>query len=184
MNIEVLTVGMLDENCYILKKDNNALIIDPGDNSELIMNRLGNYNLIGILITHAHEDHIGALDDLINKYDVTIYYNNINNEINYKNIIKVKEKKYNISNFNFEVIYTKGHRNDLCTFYFYEDNVMFTGDFLFKESIGRTDFEYSNSDEMIKSIEKIKKYNDDIIIYPGHGSKTKLGYEKKYNIYF
>ena len=60
---------------------------------------------------------------------------------------------------------------------------MFTGDFLFYLSVGRTDLEYGNNDEMLKSIEKIKKYNDDITIYPGHSSKTTLGFEKKYNEY-
>ena len=61
---------------------------------------------------------------------------------------------------------------------------MFTGDFLFKQSIGRTDLEGSNELEMYESLEKIKKYSDDIKLYPGHGESTNLGYEKKYNIFF
>ena len=81
------------------------------------------------------------------------------------------------------MIYTGGHRNDLVTYYFYEDDIMFTGDFLFKECIGRMDLEYASYLEMMKSIEKIKKYNDDIIIYPGHGEESTLGYEKENNSY-
>ena len=57
-------------------------------------------------------------------------------------------------------------------------------DFIFKGSIGRTDFEDGNIDEMVNSIEKIKKYIDSIVLYPGHGDSTTLGYEKKYNYYF
>ena len=61
---------------------------------------------------------------------------------------------------------------------------MFTGDFLFKETVGRTDLEYGNLNEMKESIKKIKKYDNDIVIYPGHGEKTTLGYEKENNEYF
>ena len=111
MIIKRIETGFLKENCYILIKNNNALIIDPGDDYELIINEINNYNIVGILITHAHFDHVGALPELIKKYNVPIYYNNVNNEITYDNVINIKEKKYNINDFNFEVIYTKGHRN-------------------------------------------------------------------------
>jgi hydroxyacylglutathione hydrolase len=60
---------------------------------------------------------------------------------------------------------------------------MFTGDFLFRNSIGRTDLEYSNFNDMIFSLKKIYKYNDEIIVYPGHGRETTLDYEKKNNYY-
>ena len=184
MIIKKIETGFLKENCYILIKNNNALIIDPGDDYELIINEINNYNIVGILITHAHFDHIGALSELVEKYNVPIYYNNENSEINYDSVITIEEKKYSISDFKFEVIYTKGHRNDLCTFYFYDDNVMFTGDFIFRGTVGRTDLEYSDPNEMKKSIEKIKKYGDDIVIYPGHGEDTTIGYEKENNVYF
>ena len=140
-----------------------------------------NLDLVAILITHAHFDHVGALNDLTQKYNVPVYYNNVNNEIDYEKIINVKEEKYNIGSFSFEVIFTSGHRNDLVTYYFYDDNIMFTGDFLFKLSIGRTDLEYSNFNDMIFSLKKIYKYNDEIIVYPGHGRETTLYYEKKNN---
>ena len=72
---------------------------------------------------------------------------------------------------------------DSITYYFYEDKVMFTGDFLFKGTIGRYDFPESNVEEMIKSIKKIKQYNSNITIYPGHGEKTTLENELKNNPY-
>ena len=98
----------------------------------------------------------------------------------YKNL---NEGNINIGYFNIDVIYTKGHKDDSITFYFKEEEVMFTGDFLFKNSIGRTDLETGNDIEMKKSIDKILKYNDKIKIYPGHGSSTTLELEKKYNNY-
>ena len=185
MKIEKLVVGLYQENCYFLIKDNNLIIVDPGDEFDKINNKIINekLNLKAILITHAHFDHVGALEELINTYNVPVYYNNVNNEIIYENLINVTEDKYNVLNFNFEIIKTPGHRNDLVTYYFYDDNVMFTGDFIFSGSIGRMDLEYASVSEMKKSIDKIKKYSDNII-YPGHGDKTTLGNEKENNYYF
>lgn len=185
MIVEKLVVGLYQENCYFLIKNSDLIIVDPGDEFDIINNKIisEKLNLKAILITHAHFDHIGALEQLVNIYNVPVYYNNINNEIVYDKLTDIDEEKYEISNFSFEVIKTQGHRNDLVTYYFYNENIMFTGDFLFKDSIGRTDLEYSSQSEMSKSIEKIKKYKDNIIIYPGHGNKTTLKNEKENNYY-
>lgn len=185
MLIEKIVVGELRENCYLIIKDNKCIIIDPGDEHKKIEDKIESLKLdvVGILITHAHFDHIGALSDLTKKYNIPIYYHNVNNEIINENLINVEEKKYEIENFKFEVIYTPGHRNDLVTYYFYEDEIMFTGDFLFKGVIGRTDFEYSNMEDMKKSLKKICKYNDNIIIYPGHGYDSTMKDEKNNNRY-
>lgn len=185
MNIKKFIVGPLKENCYYLTKEKDLIIVDPGYDfnklNKIIKNN--NFNLLGILITHAHFDHIGALEDLIKEYKVPVYYNNVNNEIAYDKLINIEEKEYNINDFNFKVIYAPGHRNDLSIFYFYEDKAMFTGDFLFKDSMGRVDLEYSNPIQMKQSIEKIKSYSD-ITIYPGHGEDTTIDYEKENNFYF
>lgn len=89
-----------------------------------------------------------------------------------------------IDNFSFEVIYTPGHKEDAITIYFREEKVMFCGDFIFKDSIGRCDLPGGNIVDMKKSIDVIKKYDWDITIYPGHGNKTSLGYEINNNVYF
>lgn len=173
MQIDKMVVGDYQTNCYILTNNNNCIIIDPGDEFEKIKEFLKDKNVVAILITHKHFDHIGALDDLSNTYNCKVYeYNNL------------EEKDYNINDFNFNVIYTKGHTDDSVTFYFENKKVMFTGDFLFENSIGRTDLPTGNFSEMLKSIELIKKYDDDIIIYPGHGNQTKLGLEKTNNYWF
>ena len=185
MKVEKLVVGLYQENCYFIIKNNKCLIVDPGDEIDKILSKIKqeNLELIAILITHAHFDHVGALSDLLDIYKVPIYYNNVNNEIKYEKLINIKEEKYSIDSFSFKVIFTSGHRNDLVTYYFYNDGIMFTGDFLFKLSIGRTDLEYASYDEMLKSIEKIKKYNNNIVIYPGHGDKSTLGFEKENNVF-
>lgn len=173
MDIKCVKVGYLECNCYVLIKNNKALVIDPGSEANKIFKLIGDNQLLGIIITHYHFDHIGALDDIKEKYNVNVYdrYNMI-------------EGDNSIGNFDFEVIYTPGHKEDLITLYFKEYNCMFVGDFIFKDSIGRCDLAGGNMDDMNKSICKIKKYKNDTILYPGHGDKTTLGYEKKNNVYF
>ena len=173
MKIDIIPVGYLKCNCYILEIDNKVLIIDPGDESKKIIKCIGKREPIGIIITHYHFDHIGAIDDLIKKYHIGVYdrYN-------------LEEGINQIDKFNFEVIYTEGHKEDLITLYFKEDKCMFPGDFIFKDSIGRCDLEGGSESAMMESIEKIKKYDKDITIYPGHGEKTTLGYEINNNPYF
>ena len=170
MKINILKVGYLETNCYILEKNNKVLLIDPGDNSKAILEKIKDKVLIAILITHNHFDHIGALNDILNKYKVDVYD---------KNNLEVKE--YNIEEFKFKVIFNPGHTDDSISYLF--DNILFCGDFIFKNSIGRWDLPTGNYNELLKSINKIKEYNN-LIIYPGHGDKTTLEEEKKNNYYF
>lgn len=158
MKVLCIPVGYLQANCYILIKDNNALIIDPGSEEEKIEKHLKGLNVLGILVTHYHFDHIGALDYLKNKYN-----------------LKVNET---FNPFKYEIIKTPGHTKDSITLYFSEENIMFTGDFLFKDSIGRMDLEGGSVKDMINSLVLISKYNDDIVVYPGHGKITTLKNEK------
>lgn len=171
MNIKKVIVGKLQENCYILEKNNKCIIIDPGDEVEKIISNIS-LNVIAILITHSHFDHIGAVEALVSKYNVPVYkYDNLN------------EGNMKIEEFEFEVIFTPGHTFDSISFYFKNEQIMFTGDFIFKNSIGRTDLPTGNFEKLQKSISKITRFNDIIRLYPGHGDSTTLGFEKKYNEY-
>lgn len=171
MNIKTVRVGILETNCYILENENESIIIDPGDCPEKIEKELTN-KLIGVIITHGHHDHIGALSYFKDRYNVPIY--------DYANL---KEGTNNISSFNFDVLYTPGHTKDSITIYFKDENKMFVGDFIFYHTIGRTDLDSGNYIEMKKSINKIKQYNN-ITLYPGHGIITSIEEEKKNNVYF
>lgn len=171
MNIKKVIVGELQTNCYIILKENECIIIDPGAEPIKIEQEI-NKNLVGIIITHSHYDHIGALNYFKEKYKIPVY--------DYSNL---KEGYNKIGSFNFDMVRTPGHTNDSISIYFKDDNVMFVGDFIFYHTIGRTDLPTGDYDEMKKSIEKIKKY-DNIKIYPGHGSVTTLMEEKENNIYF
>ena len=160
MNIDKVSVGYLKTNCYIISINNECLVIDPGDEYEKIKEIIGNKKVIGSIITHHHFDHIGCINYFDKIYDI----NNLKEGIN------------NIDKFTFEVIYTPGHTKDSICIYFKEDNVMFVGDFLFKDGIGRTDLG-GNDIDMHNSLIKISKYNKDITILPGHGEESKLGIE-------
>ena len=173
MKIDIVKVGELVCNCYLLEVNNKILVIDPGDEYNKIINKIGNREVVGIIITHYHFDHIGVLEQLKNKYDVKVY-----------DRYSMEDGINKIDEFTFEVIYTPGHKEDLITIYFKEDKCMFCGDFIFKDSVGRCDLDGGNISEMIDSINKIKFYNRNVVIYPGHGDKTLLGYEIDNNIYF
>lgn len=160
MKIDRVVVGYLKTNCYILSIDNECLVIDPGDEYNKIKKVIDNKNVIGTIITHHHFDHVGALKYFNNVYDIH----------------NLKEGINQIGKFIFEVIYTTGHTNDSISLYFRENNIMLVGDFLFKDGIGRTDLG-GNTDDMYKSLVKIKKYNYNTKILPGHGDSSKLGIE-------
>lgn len=165
MKIENLVVGDLATNCYLLSINEECIIIDPGDEFSKIKKAIKDKKVVGCLLTHFHFDHIGALEEVLSYYDL---------EIN-----KVKS-----NNFYFEIIQTPGHTSDSKTFYFPKDKIMFTGDFIFNHSIGRTDLG-GNDEDMKNSLAKFKQYDDDIILYPGHGPSTILKEEKKlFDLYY
>ncbi len=159
MQIKCIPVGSLQANCYIIIKNKKAVLIDPGDEAEKIDGYLKDLELKGILLTHNHFDHVGALSFFEKKYH-----------------LKHNER---ISSFNYQEINTPGHSKDSKTFYFPEERIMFTGDFLFKGTIGRMDLPSGSKKEMQESLQNIKKFDNDIKIYPGHGSSSFLGEEKK-----
>ena len=161
MKVDRVIVGDLLTNCYILSIDNNCIVIDPGDEYNKIREKIGNKKIKGVIVTHNHFDHVGALSYFNNIYD----YSNLKEGIN------------NIDKFEFEVIYTPGHTNDSICIYFKKEKIMFTGDFIFKDGIGRTDLG-GNEIDMITSINKIAIYPN-VKIYPGHGESSYLKDELK-----
>ena len=169
MDITCIKVGYLEENCYILSIGEDVLVIDPGDEPNKIISALEGKNVLAILITHYHFDHVGALNAIKEKYNPIV--------IDYKNKVE------NVGPFNFEIIDTKGHNKDCVTYYFKEEKKMFVGDFIFKECIGRCDLPDGNENDMKESLNKIKAYDKDITLYPGHGAITTLGYERLNNTY-
>ena len=169
LNIICIVNGELFENCYIIHNKKQALIVDPGSEEEKIYKVIDELKLKvkGIFITHYHFDHVTCLDKVKNKYKVDV--------IDYKNRVD------SIDGFDFEVIENYGHTMDSVSFYFKKNKIMFTGDFVFRESIGKYDFE--NSSIMYKSLKEFCKFDNDIVIYPGHDEISTVGYEKENNYF-
>ena len=203
MIVEKITCGIIENNNYILIKENNCLIIDLSD-----FQSVDNYikksklNVIGILLTHTHWDHLLGVEKFVEKYQAPVYLSS--NRPNYIldanfdytikkygiktkfnidkiNLVYLEEGHHKIGDFNFSIINTPGHTSCSVVYYFEDEKFMFTGDFLFKRTIGITNTQLSNKEEMKKSLEKIKIYPNDITIYPGHGEISTLGYEKIHN---
>lgn len=165
MKIDRLEVGLLKSNCYIVTVGDNSIIIDPGDEPDKILDACKGKNIKEIIVTHHHFDHIGALKELEDYFDLK------------------ENKKTNI--FDYEVINTPGHTSDSVTFYFPKEKVMFTGDFIFKGNIGRFDLPTGSIFDMKNSLNLICNYSSDIVLYPGHGPKTLLDIEKNnFKYYF
>ena len=162
MEVLSLVVGEMFENCYILVNDKQeAIIIDPGDEAERIIKFAEPYKVVGILVTHFHFDHIGALKE------VEEYYH-----------LKANEE---VPGFTYEVIENPGHTMDSKSFYFPEENIMFVGDFVFFHTIGRTDVDDGNPALMKTSLMRlVNTIPEDTILYPGHGRYTTLKREKRF----
>ena len=206
MFVRTYTSPHLDANCYVVYNDKMAFVIDPCVSYEVIKKDL-KAPLIGIFITHGHYDHFYALESFLKntKDDVPIYlhknaieklkssrlnysyieYNDLefNCDSRYKT---VEEGEMIINDIKINIIETFGHTN--CSITILIDDLLFTGDFLFKDSIGRTDL-YSGDNltmnlslRKIKTLEILKKY-DDYYLYPGHGEMSSLNHEFKYNYY-
>ena len=202
MILEILTVGALETNCYILgdEETRQGVIIDPGGDSEIIEEHLKKLRLKlkYIILTHGHVDHIGALSQLkkatkaeilIHSEDSPMLYDPNQNLSIFSGdrIIATKADKLleegdiiQCGGIQLEVLHTPGHTPggiSLVT-----DKMIFTGDALFCGSIGRTDFPGSSYQKLINSIkEKLLSKDDDFIVYPGHGPSSTIGEERRKN---
>ena len=173
MKIKQIIVGRLEENCYILEKDGQILVIDPGDDTDRIINGIKGKKVLKILITHEHFDHVGSVYDIMDIYKI--------GQLNFSHL---EEKEYEIGPFKFKVIFNPGHSEDSISYYFEKEQVMFVGDFVFNGTIGRCDLDGGDYNQMKESIKKLKTYPKDTVLYPGHGNKTTLENELRHNPYF
>lgn len=202
MKIMRFPLGQMQANCYFLIEDNQCLIIDPADDASFILEELQRrrLNLVGLLATHGHFDHVMAVGEIQLSLNVPLYiFKEDNFLINrlfetaeyflgYKpHIIQPTNFKYleienslKISNFEFQIINTPGHTPGSCCYYFKKENVLFTGDTLFKQGIGRYDFSYSNKKDLDSSLKKIFKLPGNTIVYSGHGEETTIEKENEY----
>jgi len=193
MEIKKIITYEMDQNCYLIKNGDKGILIDPGIDTEKILKDTEDIEINYILLTHCHYDHVfscnfmekkivGSLNCSENLKNPSIVLCNVSIENGCDIILKDNEEK-EFDGIKVKCIYTPGHTNG-CVCYMIGDN-LFSGDTLFKRSIGRCDLPTGNLQKLEKSIRSIiYKLNDDIVVYPGHGEATTIGYEKKNNFYF
>ena len=174
MEIKRFVLGPMETNTYLLSIGNDAILIDPASKPEKLINILENYKLNAILLTHGHFDHIKAVDGLYEYYQCPVSY--ISCPIN-----DLKEGTMNIGPFNFEVIFTPGH-SEGSVIYVFEDSI-FTGDTLFRLTVGRTDLKGSDPRKLKESLRIFKNFDKDYKIYPGHDMPSLLSFELSNNYF-
>lgn len=196
-----IVLNQLRTNCYLLEKDNHCVLFDPSMDSKKDMDKLKSkikdeWTVDAIILTHGHVDHISAVDWLYGQHHCPIYLHK-NDEpylsdpklngsallgvdvIVHSEVTLIEEGPLKIGNFEFDVMLTPGHTPGSITLFY--ENLAFTGDALFKGTIGRTDLRGSSQREMDKTLEKFKAIEKDYIILPGHGQTTTLDKEKVLN---
>lgn len=200
MKLYHLATGPLRVNSYFLVNEKNeCVVIDGGENYKLIKQTEEKYGFYikAVLLTHAHFDHAGNAkrlqDDGAKIYVSKLDANKLTNDDNLASDFG-RKFDYLTADFTFEdnsiidvcglkinVIATPGHTDGSVCFLY--ENMLFTGDTLFCESVGRTDFKTGDRDSLINSIKKLFSLNGDYAVYPGHEEFTTLEHERKYNMF-
>ncbi len=205
-NVICLGVGLLETRCYIVYKDGEreCAVIDPGGSLDKITARLNELDLtVGkILLTHGHFDHILALselkratgaDVLIGRGDAALLTDSSLNLLSKfmprryndtsADILLSDGDKFSVGGINYTVLETPGHTSgSVC--YLADGDALFSGDTLFRLSVGRTDFPTSDSNQMNSSLARLRELPNELTVYPGHGENTSISYEKAHNPYF
>lgn len=194
MEIMKFSLGNLKSNCYILSEADKAIIIDPGYESDDVIRYIKKQNLTidAIYLTHGHFDHVGGVRQLKDLYQCVVYapikdkiwmgkssYNQFGYEIPVDVWVKDLDT-FEAMGLVFTVYETPGHSEGSTVLSV--DHILFSGDTLFYQSIGRTDIPLSDPKAIFNSVKRIYQlFEEDIMVYPGHGRTTDIGHEKKFN---
>ncbi len=201
MTVRRILVGDLITNCYLLIFSHGVAVIDPGDCPEKIRKFCGELPITDILLTHGHLDHTAALGDLSfggspriwMHRDDEIYLND--DSLRAPASIPDPHWRYDYTATDFvsdgdeillgsgedtvslQVLHTPGHTPGSVCFYWKDQHILFSGDTLFKDTYGRTDFPLGDPEKMLESLKRLSHLPEDTTVYPGHGFATKIGKE-------
>ena len=193
IHIETLPLGAYQTNCYIAWGENadNCIVIDPGYEPSRVLaeaEKCGK-NIAAILLTHGHFDHVGAVKDIaadtdclvyIHENDLSLPSNFTAGPLYYTNLYGEGDV-LKLAGLTFRVLHTPGHTpGSVCLL---TEDTLFSGDTLFQDSIGRTDFPGGSFAQMQKSLQRLKELPGNLRVLPGHGGETTLDGERKYNPY-
>ncbi|NHN33049.1 MBL fold metallo-hydrolase [Paenibacillus agricola] len=215
LKIESFSLGPIGTNAYLLSRpeENKAIIIDPGMNPKPLLKRIANLQIEAILLTHAHFDHIGGVDEIRKLKSCPVYLHDaeadwltnpkLNGSTKYPELgapIETDPAEFALDQgqtlkllgLDIKVLHTPGHSPGSVSFVLgpypadspLSGTHLFGGDVLFRLSVGRTDLPGGRSEELLDSIHgKLFKLPNETVVYPGHGSKTTIGYERDNNPY-
>ncbi|WP_054709189.1 MBL fold metallo-hydrolase [Bacillus sp. JCM 19041] len=200
-----IPLGPIQTNAYVLYNSNkDAVVFDPGGDGSAFTEWLKaeQLNPIAILLTHAHFDHIGAVDDVKEAFDCPVYLHKAEQDwlgdpalngsarltgralttAQPADKLLTGDGPLTIGSFSFELLHTPGHSPGSISYYYQEENIVFSGDALFQHSIGRTDLNGGNQNQLLESIHnKILKLPEDTIVASGHGPLTTIQAEMDHN---
>lgn len=210
--IERCVLGMVSTNCYIVYREveegkrkeglRPGVVIDPGDNATFILNKCRELQVRpeAVLLTHGHFDHILAAEDIRRTFHIPIMAGekemglleepDLNLTGSYGNEMSLTADRWlrdgeilDLIGRSWKVLHTPGHTAGCVCFYVEEEGVLFSGDTLFCQSVGRTDLPTARPADIIDSVVgKLFVLPESTRVYPGHDSDTTIGYEKKYNV--
>jgi glyoxylase-like metal-dependent hydrolase (beta-lactamase superfamily II) len=203
--MNVITISHDEEmaNTYVVCLDDQAIIIDPANNPQAIIKAVGNLKVQGIFLTHGHYDHFRYLREMLERYPVQCFlhknaYKKISDpSSSYSNFFgepkgfAIDAEKFTfvndndgltLGNFKIKVWTTKGHTD--CSICLFIEDCLFSGDTLFKGTVGRTDLATSNSLSLVASIRRLMNLTTDYQVYPGHGWATTINDEKQDNFFY
>lgn len=205
MKIEAILTGAFEEICYLVWNDKReVLVFDPGDDADRIHETLEKHhlNVIAYVCTHAHADHINALDKLhrMHPAPVAMHSNDQKwafteaNQIDPHYPVPTKpdidtfldletSRDWTFGEIHIQCLKTPGHTPGSCCILFPEAQLMISGDTLFKGSCGRTDLPGGDARQLKESLNKLKQLPDEIRVFPGHGPDTTIGIERATNFF-
>lgn len=196
MLIKTFVVGNVQTNCHIVTDETSldCVVIDPGDDANRIMNYLEENKLSCryIFLTHGHYDHTTAAVSIMKETGAPIYIhrkdvarNLIERAFKYgapkETLYYAEGDSFTVGSLTFRVLETPGHsEGSVCLIC---GDTIFSGDTLFRDSCGRTDFPGSNPQSMLRSLKKLAELSGDYDVYPGHMENTSLDRERRFNVY-
>ena len=203
MKIEKFVLGSMGTNCYLIINDETKelVIIDPATCPDYVVSHVKSNGYIprAIILTHAHFDHVMGIDGWVKEFGIPVYLHEEEKKVledpelnlsgvfgasySYSDVKCLKDgQELEVSGFIFKVIHTPGHTCGGCCYYCAEEGVLISGDTLFYQSVGRSDFPTGSMGTLVRSIkEKLFCLPEDVMVYPGHNDSTCIGDEKKYN---
>ncbi len=189
MEIVKKPLGLYKTNCYVVKEGDQSIVIDPGFHAKRVGEMIGHTTPLAVVLTHGHCDHVCAVDGVCDYYHIPVYMNKGDEELlhakrrmpsAYKGLfqtpfIPLEEGTLQIGPFTIEVMATPGHSAGSMVLRIGDD--LFTGDTLFKGTVGTTNNYNGNKDQLKATLEKIRTWNPNWRVHPGHAEDTTIGEE-------